>query len=106
MTQEFTEVLKKEDLINGYAEAYDKKKNESKEILESVFSYLEDILYVQNKGFKIGDIGTVKLQIVPERVHKHPKTRVELPPTPEHYKVKLKPNSAFEKDLKTVPVEG
>lgn len=114
--QEFTEVLSKKELINGFAELTGKKKNESEQVLDTVFSYLEDILYAQNKGFKLGDIGTVKLQIVPEREHpvpnfdkeaaKDPNYKPKTVVKPEHYGLKFKPNDAFKRDLAEVPVEG
>lgn len=103
MTQKvtFTEVLKKKELVDGFAEFADKKKNESEETLDTVFAYLEDILYAQKKGFRLGGIGTHKVAIVPEREHPIPKT-TEKTTKPEHYAIKFQVNDGLKKDLANI----
>lgn len=102
--QVFTEVLSKKELINGYHERTGKKKYESEATLESVFAYLEDIVYAQNKGFKLGDIGTVKVQVVPEREHGVPKSDKKVT-KPKHLKPKFQVNKGFQRDLAALEVE-
>ena len=103
MTQVFTEVLKKKELINGFHEATGKNKKESEEALDAVFAYLEEVLYGQKKGFKLGDIGTIKLKVEPEREHGVPKSDEKVT-KPKHYKTAFKVNDGFKRDLAALEV--
>lgn len=97
----FTEILKKKELVDGFAEFTGKKKNDSEETLDTVFAYLEDILYTKKKGFRLGGIGTHKVAIVPEREHPIPKTDKKTL-KPEHYAIKFKVNDGLKEDLANI----
>lgn len=103
--QVFTEVLKKKELVDGFSEFTSKNKKESEEILDTVFAYFEEVLYVQKKGFRLGGIGTHKLAIVPEREHPIPKS-TEKVTKPKHYASRYQVNDGFKKDLAKEPVQG
>lgn len=104
MTQVFTEVLKKKELVDGFSEFSEMNKKESEATLDTVFAYLEEVLYTQKKGFKLGGIGTHKVSIVPEREHPIPKSTEKIT-KPRHYAPKFKPNDGFKKDMADLPVE-
>lgn len=100
-----TTVLTKTELVKAFAEERGTTQKEAAEILDQVFGTIEGVLYEQQAGVKLGAIGTLKVDVVPEREHQNPSNGEKIT-KPEHYAVKFKVNSAFKRDLAEVAIEG
>ena len=98
-------VLTKAEFVGTFADKRGVSKKEAAEILEQVFETIEDVVFEQQAGVKLGAIGTLKVDVVPEREHQNPSTGDKIT-KPEHYAVKFKVNSAFKRDLAEVAIEG
>ena len=98
-------VLSKGEFVTALATKRGTTKKDAASLLDDVFAIVEDTLYGQQKGVKLGDVGTLKVDVVPEREHGIPKSDEKIV-KPEHYAVKFKVNSAFKRDLADVEVEG
>lgn len=100
-----TTVLTKKDFVKLVAEGLDTTQVKASEVLDIIFGVVETVVFEQKAGVKLGDIGTLKVDVVPEREHSNPKTGEKVI-KPEHYAVKFKVNSVFKRDLAEVQVEG
>ena len=97
--------IKKAELVSLLAEALETKKKEAEETLSTVFEVFADVIISQQKGIKLGEIGTVKVDVVPEREHRNPQTG-ESVTKPEHYALKFKASKPFKEELAEVKVQG
>jgi len=100
-----TTVLTKKDFVRLVAERLNTTQIKATEVLDVVFGAVEVAVFEQKAGVKLGDIGTLKVDVVPEREHNVPNSDEKIV-KPEHYAVKFKVNSAFKRDLADVEVEG
>lgn len=98
-------VLTKAEFVGTFADKRGISKKEAAEILDSVFETIEEVVFEQQAGVKLGALGTVKVEVVPEREHQNPSTGGKITKA-EHYAVKFKVNSAFKRDLAEVEVQG
>lgn len=99
-----TQVLKKEDFIKAFAQKHGVTKKKAEEILDDVWDTIDDIIFEQQVGVKLGNIGTLKVKLVPERKHKNPQTKEEVI-KPQHYALKFKVHKKFKEDLETLEVQ-
>lgn len=97
-------VFTKKELADIYAEKNEIGKGEALELLDTVFNSLTEIVTEYGSGFKLGELGTFKTDVKPERVYKNPQTGEELPPTPAHYAVKFTPSKKAKDALKRLEV--
>ena len=99
-----TRVLKKEEFIAAFALKHGVTKKRSEEILDDVWDTIDDVVFEQQAGVKLGNIGTLKVKLVPEREHNKPKSDEKVI-KPEHYALKFKVNKKFKEDLETLEVQ-
>jgi len=99
-----TKVMKTGELVTKLAENMGTTKKEARETLDVVFKTLEDSLFAEQEGFKLGGIGTFKVEVLAEREYPVPNSDEKVT-KPERYGVKFKVNSAFRKDLEQVKVK-
>lgn len=102
-------ILKTEELVELIAEQFgteDKNisKTEAKNILNNFVAVLEDVVFEQQKGIRLGNIGTFKVDVLPEREFRVPNTGDKVT-KPERYSLKFTVNSGFKRDLEQVPVK-
>lgn len=100
-----TTTLTKTELVKAFADKRGTTQKDAAEILDQVFETIEATLYEELTGVKLGAIGTLKVEVVPEREHQNPSTGGKVT-KPEHYAVKFKANAAFKRDLAEVAVQG
>lgn len=100
----YTEVLKTGDFEAILAEEFETTKTDAKEILRTFVGAVKRALHDEQKGVRLGDLGTMKVRIVPERDHRVPSTG-ETMTKPEHYGVKFDVNARFKKELEELPIE-
>ena len=96
--------ITKDELKVLLAEEFETSKTEANKIYDKVINVLADVIIVQQKGVKLGEIGTLKVEVVPARVHRNVQTG-EPVPKPEHYGLKFKPSKTFKKELAEVAVQ-
>lgn len=101
-------ILKTEELVGLIAEAFgteDKKtsKAEAKDILNTFVSVIEDVIFEQQKGVRLGGIGTFKVNVLPEREFRVPNTDKTVT-KPDRYALKFDVNTGLKRDLEKVPV--
>lgn len=99
-----TTVLTKSELKKLLAEEFETSQTEAIEIFDKVINVLADVLVGQQKGVKLGEIGTLKVDVVPEREHGIPNT-TEKVLKPEHYALKFKVSKPFKDELAGVTVQ-
>lgn len=97
--------IKKTDLVALLAEAQETTKKDAETTLNTVFEVLADVIISQQQGVKLGEIGTLKVDVVPERDHRNPQTG-EAVTKPEHYALKFKASKPFKEELAGVTVQG
>ena len=102
-------ILKTEELVELIAEGFtteDNKvsKTEAKRILNDFVSVIEDVVFEQQKGIRLGGIGTFKVDVLPEREFGI-RNSTEKVTKPERYGLKFVVNKGFKRDLEEVPVD-
>ena len=97
--------ITKNDLKKLIAEEFETTQTGANDILDKVFNVLADVIVTQQKGVKLGEIGTLKVVHVPERDHRNPQTG-ESVTKPEHYALKFKVSDPFKKELAEVTVQA
>ena len=104
-------VMKKKEFSDIFAEKYDMGKGEAEKFLDDLFETFEEIILENKKGFKLGNIGEVVVDVVEAKDHKrrNPQTGEEFTQhVPEHYGTKFKlagGQSGLKTKLKNLPVE-
>lgn len=99
-------VLKKKDFVTAIAEGFSTAeekmtKKDAEQLLETFTGVIEDIVFSEHKGVRLGDIGTLRPEVVPEREHNVPNSDKKVT-KPEHYALKFRVNAAFKRDLEKV----
>lgn len=99
-------VLNKNEFVTAVAEGFstDEQKMtkvDAEKLIETFTDVIEDIFFAQQKGIRLGGIGTLRPTIVPERDHRVPSTGEKIT-KPEHYALKFKANAALKRDLAKV----
>lgn len=102
--QVFTEVLKTKEFEQIIAEEFETTLGDAENILRTFAGAIKRAIYEENKGIRLGDFATLKIQEVPERNHRVPSTG-ETVTKPEHYAVKLAVNKRFKKDLEELSIK-
>lgn len=97
-------VLTKKELIDIYAEKKGLKKNETGALLDEVFETLQEIVVEYGAGFRMGDLGTFKVVLKPERTFRNPQNG-ETGVKPAHYAVKFATNKNTKETLEALEVE-
>lgn len=86
-------VLTKKELADIYAEKKGMGKGEASKFLDDVFETLSDIAVEYAAGFKLGDIGTLEVNLVEAKDHnrRNPQTgEAFVQHVPEHFAPKFK----------------
>lgn len=102
-------VLKADEFVTKVAEAFtteDSKmtKVAAKELIETFVGVIEDTIFEEQKGIRLGGIGTLKVRTLPERDFPVPGEDRTVT-KPERYGVKFDVNKGFQRDLEAVPVK-
>ena len=97
--------IKKAELVTLLAEAQETSKKDAEATLNTVFELFADVIISQQKGIKLGEIGTLKVDVVPERTHRNVQTGEPIL-KPEHYGIKFKASKPFKEELAEVAVQG
>lgn len=104
MTTLSTTVLTKGELKKLLATEFEMKQADAQEIFDKVINVLADVLIGQQKGVKLGEIGTLKIDVVPEREHGIPNSDEKVL-KPKHYALKLRVSKPFKEELAGVTVQ-
>lgn len=95
--------LTKKEFLKLVAEQLETSVTKTEATLDGVWKALEIALIDEQSGVKLGGIGTVSVEVAPERTHRNPQNGEEVV-KPEHYKLKFKANAAFKRDLAEVEI--
>lgn len=104
-------VMKKKEFSDIFAVKYDMGKGEAEKFLDDLFETFEEIVLENKKGFKLGNLGELAVDVVEAKNHNrvNPQTKEKfVQHVPEHYGVKYKfagGQSGLKTKLKSSPVE-
>ncbi|MFS0643697.1 HU family DNA-binding protein [Siminovitchia sp. 179-K 8D1 HS] len=96
--------VNKKELITLLAEELDVKKTEATRIHDVFVNVLEDLIVEQQAEFKLGDIGTFKVPVRPEREHINPQTGGKVV-KPAHFALTFKPSANIKRELESYEIE-
>ncbi|MGG0667682.1 HU family DNA-binding protein [Lederbergia citrisecunda] len=86
-------VMKKKEFSDIFAVKYDMGKGETEKFLDDLFETFEEIILENKKGFKLGNLGELDVNLVEAKDHKrrNPQSGEEfMQHVPEHYGIKFK----------------
>ncbi|WP_144509948.1 HU family DNA-binding protein [Bacillus sp. FJAT-22090] len=102
-----TELFKRDELKKLLAEEFETTQTAAIEIYDRVFAVLEDVVITQQKSVKLGEFGTLKVELKPAREHTNPQDpKGDKIPKSAHYGHKFAPSKSFKKELAEIPVQG
>ena len=97
-------IFNKGELVDIIATKKGIKKKDATAYIEDVFATFEEVITEYATGFKLGDLGTLDVVVVPEREHRNPQSG-ETIVKPEHYALKFKVNKRTKDALAALSVE-
>jgi len=101
-----TEIKKTKELIDFYAETYGVTKKQAKEELERFAEFAEKVIVDEQQGFRLGDVGTFKVEVKPEREYGIPNKPGETKIVPQHYALRFQVNKVTKDALKEYVFEN
>lgn len=96
--------VNKGELVGLLAEELGTTKKEATEIHDVFVGILENLIVENQAEFKLGNIGTFKVPVQPEREHRNPQTGDKIV-KPAHFKLKFQPSANIKNDLESYEIE-
>lgn len=97
-------VLNKGELVDIISTKKEITKKDATAYIDEVFETFESVITEYAAGFKLGDLGTFDVVVVPEREHRNPQTG-DTVVKPEHYALKFKVNKRTKEALAGLTVD-